>query len=252
MRRRSQQQGGAPEWMTTFSDLMTLLLTFFVLLYSFSSIDANKFKAFLASFQGAGILSWGDAPLEEISPPTTNEPSNKLKAGTSESLPTSAVEGSPMEVYAMVKNFIEEMGLEGEVQARIDENGVALYIKDRILFDSGKADLKKEAKFILDPIAKLLSTVNEEIWVEGHTDNRPINTREFPTNWELSTARSSRVIRYFVEHKNLNPKKFVAVGYGEYRPLVPNTSPDNMQQNRRVVITIRTKYSAQGEVLPNE
>lgn len=252
MARRSKRQegGGAPEWMTTFSDMMTLLLTFFVLLYSFSSIDAGKFKAFLASFQGQGILSHGEVPFEEISPDADINPSDDPLANESSSI--ISMNASTAQTLEKVQNFIEEMGLEAEVSVRVEEPGVAINIKDRILFDSGKADLKEEAKTVLDPLAKLFSTIKEEIWVEGHTDNRPIHTKEYPTNWELSTARSSRVIRYFVENKKLEPTQFVAVGFAEYHPVAPNNSLENMQQNRRVVMIIRTADQYDTEVDSNE
>jgi chemotaxis protein MotB len=235
-RRKKNSGGGAPEWMVTYSDMVTLLLTFFVLLYSFSNLDAEKFKTFLASFQGQGILSYSNAPFEEYASGPNFEASEKPLANEDSSILT--LDTNTARTLAAVQNFIEEMGLEAEVTVRAEERGVALNIKDWILFDSGKADLKPEAKQILDPLAKLFGTIKQEIWVEGHTDNRPINTREYPTNWELSTARSSRVIRYFVS-KGLDPGKFVAIGYGEYRPVAPNDSPENMQKNRRVVMIIR-------------
>lgn len=238
-------------WTTTFADMTTLLLTFFVLLYSFSSLDTEKFKSFLISFQGQGILNWGDQPLNEVAE-VTMEPSQNLVETTQSLLSQAGGTVTTEDVYKLANNFIMELGLEDEMQAQITEEGVALLIKDRILFDSGKADLKPEAKEILDPVAKLLGALKNEIWVEGHTDSRPIHTREFPTNWELSTARSSRVIRYFVEEKHLDPKRFVAIGYGEYRPVAPNTTWENMQQNRRVVIIIRTEDLEKVEVPTDE
>lgn len=246
LKRRKKSDGGA-SWTTTFADMTTLLLVFFVLLYSFSTIDAAKFRSFLISFQGQGILNWGDRPLEEISPTFPQEPSRNLVESEG-FLSESGGAMTTEEVYDLANNFISELGLEGEIVAQIDDTGVALLIKDGILFDSGKAELKPEAKEILDPVAKLLGVLKHEIWVEGHTDNRPIRTKEFPTNWELSTARSSRVIRYFVEEKNLDPKRFVAIGYGEHRPVAPNTTWENMQQNRRVVIIIRTEVLEKVEV----
>lgn len=252
MFKRRKKTEGAASWTTTFADMTTLLLTFFILLYSFSSLDAEKFKSFLISFQGQGILNWGDKPLDEVSPTTTPEPTRNLVESIDSLLSEPGGAVTTEEVYNLVNNFIAELGLEDEVQAQIDDEGVALLIKDRILFDSGKADLKPEAKEILEPIAKLLGALKHEIWVEGHTDSRPIHTREYPTNWELSTARSSRVIRYFVEEKNLDPKRFVAIGYGEYRPVAPNTTWENMQQNRRVVIIIRTEDLEKVEVPTDE
>jgi len=236
-RRRKKNEGGAPEWMVTYSDMVTLLLTFFVLLYSFSNIDLQKFNAFLASFQGQGILSFGNAPFEEFASGTEFEAAERPLASEATSILT--IDTKTSEVVEMVQSFIAEMGLDAEINVYEVKQGIALNIKDRILFDSGKADLKSNAKKLLDPLAKLFGMMQQEIWVEGHTDNRPINTKEYPTNWELSTARASRVIRYFVEKKGLDPRRFAAIGYGEFKPLVPNNSLSNMQQNRRVVMIIR-------------
>ena len=248
-RKKDSGDGGTPSWLNTYADMVTLVLTFFVLLYSFSNLDTNKFNTFLASFKGGGILNYGDSPFEEYASGPYFEASDQALANEATSVVT--IDATTAQTMEMVQNYIEEMGMESEITVSADERGVALNIKDRILFDSGKADLKPEAKAILDPLAKLFGTIKYEIWVEGHTDNRPINTREYPTNWELSTARASRVIRYFVENKGLDPKKFVAIGYGEYRPVAPNDSPEHMQQNRRVVMVIRMPAN-ETEVNSNE
>lgn len=240
MSRKKRQQGepeGAPAWMVTYSDLMTLLLVFFVLLYSFSIIDVEKFQAFLASFTGVGILESGPALLEEVSPASQSE-----KIGTTADLEEllRSRQAELLETYNLVKEFLEENGLDSQVEVRYEVRGVALDIKERILFDSGKADLKEEAMQLLDPLAQLFRKLNYMISVEGHTDNVPIHTVQFPTNWELSTARASRVVRYFIEQHHLDPRKFVAVGYGEFAPIVPNDSPANRALNRRVVILINS------------
>lgn len=221
--------------MTTYSDMVTLLLVFFVLLFSFSVINVVKFQRFLASFQGVGILERGTDILQETEP----TPNPYAEAEPNFIDPAALAQAREMmETYQSLQNFLAQNGLEDMVEVRYEEGGVALDIKERILFDSGKADLKPEAMVVLDKLATFLDKLPNSIRVEGHTDNRPINTPEFPSNWELSAARAIRVIRYFIEKHGLEPARFTAVGHGEYRPLVPNDSPENMAQNRRVVILL--------------
>lgn len=234
-KRQKKVEEGSPAWMTTYSDLMTLLLVFFVLLFSFSVLNQQKFQLFLASYQGMGILDGGVSSIVETEAAPQTYPEN---FETPEAAAALARTRELMETYMTVKNFLTDSGLNSIVEVRYEERGIALDIKERILFDSGKADLKPEARRLLDKLAELFSRIPNEVHVEGHTDNRPIHTIEFPSNWELSTARAARVARYFIEEHRLKPERFVVVGYGEYRPLYPNDTPEHMAENRRVVLLI--------------
>jgi chemotaxis protein MotB len=242
-RKRSKQGGskGSPAWTTTFSDLMTLLLTFFVLLYSFSTLDAEKFKnianALQTALTGQGAVTIfendtppGEIPIEEMNP-SPDDLTN--------------INNETKEIYEIVYNFIDREGLEAEVSIRADHRGVIIDIKDTILFDSGKANLKSGSKSVLEKITKLINEFENEIIVEGHTDNVPMNNSRFPTNWELSVTRATTVVRYFVEERSINPERLSAAGYGEYSPIVPNNNSNNRALNRRVNILIVT--SQEGE-----
>ncbi|MBC7324841.1 MAG: OmpA family protein [Moorella sp. (in: Bacteria)] len=241
-RQRRRQEEGAPAWMITFSDLMTQLVVFFVLLFSMSVISQQKFQQFLASYQGIGILDGGVSAIIE----TEAAPEDYLQSPDSpEAAAALARAREMMQTYQTVKNFLTANGLESLVEVRYEERGIALDIKERILFDSGKADLKPEAIRLLDKLLGLLRQVPNEVRVEGYTDNRPIHTIQFPSNWELSTARASRVVRYFIEEHRLQPERFVAVGYGEYRPLYPNDTAEHMAENRRVVLLLGADTSYQ-------
>ncbi|GFN24141.1 OmpA family protein [Thermanaeromonas sp. C210] len=239
-RGRERQGDDGPSWMVTYSDLMTQLVVFFVLLFSFSVLSQQKFQRFIASFQGVGILDGGPGIVAPAEPAPGAEVEVVQSPLESQAL---AQAREMMETLQSIQNFLAEHGLEDMVEVRYEEGGVALDIKERILFDSGKADLKPEARQVLDKLATLLARLPNNIKVEGHTDNRPINTPEFPSNWELSAARAIRVVRYFIERHGLEPHRFTAVGYGEYRPLVPNDSPEHMAQNRRVIILIGSRNS---------
>lgn len=232
--------------MLTYSDFITLVLTFFVLLYSFSNLDVQKFRVFLASFQGVGILNQGPAPMEpeEVQQETTQVPMFQPNPSLLEA--TRQLQQTLEEIYTSVQSYLREYGLEDKVELRYTDRGVALDIKEKILFDTGKADLKPEAKVLLDRLAQLFAKLPYQISVEGHTDSRPIHTVEFPSNWELSAARAARVVRYFTEVHRLDPGRFAAVGYGEFRPLVPNDSEKNMALNRRVVMVILVAETEKG------
>lgn len=229
---RGSDEPGAPLWMVTYSDMVTLILTFFVLLFSFSSLDVQRFYALLSALQGSwGILDRGAAV----------DPTRTLDAGSLEAdiplqslFPTSQVEETVGELEA----FIAEAGLQDDLDVIVQERGVVVRLADHVLFDLGKAELRPDARAILDRLAEPLRRWPNEIRVEGHTDNWPIRTAQFPSNWELSTARATTVLRYLVEQQQLPPERMAAVGYGEFRPLRPNDTPENRAMNRRVDIVL--------------
>lgn len=231
-RRRSSGGVAAASWLTTYSDLVTLLLCFFVLLYSFSAIDVVKFRRFIASFQGVGVLDGGTTPDTTIVMPEENP----NEVATEQLGPFWADAGRMM---THVEEFLEAQGITAEVRAFREERGVLLELQDRVLFDSGQAILRPDGLELLSKLVTLFAEMPNEIAVEGHTDNVPISTPEFPTNWELSTARSARVVRYFVEIHGLTPERFAAIGYGEFRPTDSNATAEGRSRNRRVIFVIR-------------
>lgn len=236
-RRRAGGDGGAPGrsapgWMVTYSDLVTLILVFFVLLFSFSTLDIQRFRAAMVALQGSwGILERGRAV----------DPRQRMDFGSlQEMLPLDMVTPAAQlqEMVDELEDFIRENQLQDQVEVKQREWGVIVTFADQVLFDLGKADLKPESLEILDRVAETLRRWPNQVRVEGHTDNWPINTPQFPSNWELSTARATRVLRYLVEQRGLDPTRFAAVGYGEFRPLRPNDTPENRAVNRRVDIVL--------------
>ncbi len=226
--RKAVADEGAPAWMITYSDMITLVLAFFVLLFSFAVIDEARFNELLSSlrvtFLGSeGILRGSTDPAE---------------------LPDSFFDRESMEdslaTVEKIRSFIDEKGLVGTMDLMIDERGIVLEISDALFFDPGKAELKKDAQEILAYVAELLSSIDKKVIVEGHTDNVPINTLLFPSNWELSVARAVVVVRYLVEIKQLKPSRFAAMGYGEFHPVASNLTYEGRARNRRVNIIIST------------
>lgn len=238
-RKKKSPEGGLTgnEWLATYSDTVTLLLTFFVLLYSFSSVDVEKTKSISNAFNAMFSGGAGDSMLEYdlyngVVP---------LIGGETDSNMQEMADLSPQKkMYNNVKDFVSKNDLEEVVEIIDNERGVVIQLRDNILFESARSDIREDSKVILDKISTLIASVANPILVEGHTDNIPIRTAEFPSNWELSVDRAVNVVRYFIESKGLDPSKFSAAGYGEYHPVAPNDSYDNMAKNRRVDILIVT------------
>jgi chemotaxis protein MotB len=219
---------GSPSWMATFSDMATLLLTFFVLLLSMATFEPTKFAMTVSSLQGAfGIL--------ESFPTVAIHPIVKIprKSGD-ESKRKHALEDAQK-----VKEVIESKNLDDAVKVEITDKGMAILLRDPVGFASGSADLKEQGKMVLNDISQIIKkNDNLNIRVEGHTDDVPISTSRYRSNWELSTARSLSVVELLSEATGIKPANMSAVGYGEYRPMVPNTSTENRGLNRRIKIFV--------------
>lgn len=235
--RKKQEQPGSPLWMTTYSDMVTLLLTFFILLYSMSVIDIERFQTVIISIQTSFM---GHTGIMDQSPDTRESPQESMdfeEGFFSEAeMIERAIEAE--EILAEVRKFLAEMGLEGEVELSLDERGIVMELPDYIFFERAKAELKTEAREMLDHFSELFLRLDRSIVVEGHTCNLPINVPEFPSNWELSVIRAVRVTRYLVEERGLDPHRMQATGYGEFHPLEPNVSPEARSRNRRVTMVV--------------
>lgn len=214
--------GGGPAWMTTFSDLMSLLLTFFILLFSMSSISADKFDNIASSFQSVLSGSGGDSILE----------------GKESIIELSQEYMKNKEMYDKVSNYLDHGELGSNVSVNMNAKGVFVEMKEAILFEPGSASLKPEGIEVLQQLEGLINDFNNDLVIEGYTDDVPMSSPRFPTNWELSTARAVSVVRYLSEVEDVDPERLSAVGYGEYRPMVPNDSVENRANNRRVNILI--------------
>jgi chemotaxis protein MotB len=220
---KQPKQVGSPLWMTTYADMVTLLLCFFVLLYGISNVDAEKFRGLMSSLRGGfGILD-GTVVSDETG-----------IFSSSSNIAVEQLQG----IEKQLSEFIEFEGLSGTVYIEHEDRGLVVRFADQVFFDLGKADLKPEAIEILTRLGPLLKDIPNPIRIEGHTDNLPISTARFPSNWELSTHRATSVIRYLVEELGFSPDKLSAAGYGEYRPIADNETPAGRALNRRVDIVI--------------
>jgi len=179
----------APTWMVSYSDLVTQLLTFFIMLFALSS---------------------------------------------------AATEDQLKKIKEKIDNYVKQNQLEKFVSTKITQKeGLVITFSEKYMFDSGKAEIYPEAKEVIKNIASLLIDEPNRISIEGHTDNTPINTPEFPSNWELSTKRATNVLKYLLEELKFDPRRLTAAGFGEWHPVAPNDTPENKAKNRRVDLIVR-------------
>lgn len=225
MRRKPREEtSSSGAWLTTYADMVTLLLAFFVLLFAFSAVDEGRFSAIISAFQGYfGILDRGTISVDE--PVVLPFDSSEIARQQLQSL------------YEELTQLIESEGI-GGIQLQMEERGLIVRFAEQVFFDLGEAALKPEALEILGSVSAILHDLPNPLRVEGHTDNWPIRTARFPSNWELSVHRATNVVRYLIAEEGFDPQKLSAVGYSEYRPIRPNDTAENRALNRRVDIVI--------------
>ncbi|WP_234978068.1 flagellar motor protein MotB [Halanaerobium kushneri] len=227
-------EGGSPAWMTTFGDMMTLLLVFFVLLYSFSTMDVEKFKGFISALQSQlGVLEGGQ----------TITPNPNIDAGTLGEDYAQAPQNI-RQVMRELNNYIEANNLGDRVNVENKRKGLVISLTGEILYELGRAEIRDQGREVLAMISDILKDIPNDIMIEGHTDDLPIRTDEFPSNWELSTARAVNVIKFLIEERNFDPARLSAAGYSEYRPVAENTTAEGRAENRRVeVVVLNSQYT---------
>lgn len=220
---------GAPAWMMTFGDMMSLLLTFFILMYSMSSMETEKFRIAAGSIREAFGNSEGQL-LPDDGPPSMSD-----TIPIYESLGDEMSDAALEVIESQLQEFVKENGLEEQVEVEKDNFGVHLRIKDAALFGPGSANIEQESADIVDKLGDMLRSIDVPIVVAGHTDNIPIRSPVFRSNWELSAARAAGVARVFVSRGHL-PETMTVEAYGEYKPLADNGTPAGRSENRRVEI----------------
>lgn len=213
-------------WLLTYADLITLLAAFFIVMYSMSQIDAKKFGEMTEALNG--LLRGGKSVLkyDKAMPATSGDGLLKL--------------GNLTVVRKQLIERFQNLSKENILQTEITERGLIIHIMESALFSEGSADLENKAVEILDLVADRIVGLPNHIRIEGHTDDRTIETMKYPSNWELSAARATEVVRYLIDNHNIPSDKISALGYGQFRPVKPNTSIENRALNRRVDVLILT------------
>jgi chemotaxis protein MotB len=236
LRRRPRQTSPITKgiWLTTFNDMMTLLMVFFVLLFSMSTVDMKRFKHFQGELQSAlGILDAGQKTKVGVVDP---EPPMAKTSAESESAPV------PPKVAAEVRSLrklSDRLGLPGTWSPR----RIQITLEDALLFGSAQIRFSPKAIPVLRRVAAALKKIKGDILIEGHTDNRPMVSERYPSNWELSTARAAQVVKFFISAGQIPPQRLAAVGYADSKPIATNDTPEGRETNRRVEIVLLMRPS---------
>jgi chemotaxis protein MotB len=229
MARRARHQEHEHEnherWLITYADLITLLLVFFVVMYSISRADLEKFQRVSSSLRAAFNLDVleGSAPAQRLTPPLEQDPRFTAYLG----------------VRAEMTALLTRLGLDRDsVEVELTYEGIVIHLSDTLLFPPGQAQLRPEAARVLDGVAAILAALPNQVRVEGHTDDVPPPAGAYPDNWELSVMRAVSAVRYLTDVSGLPPERLSAVGYGQYRPRADNSTLEGRRKNRRVDIVI--------------
>lgn len=231
-------------WVTTYGDLMSVLLVFFIMLFGISTVDTAKFAAmgktlaqsmggrsFVADMSGSSLISDSATGVDKLAGGEPAAPVRRLEED-----PSSQLEDLS-KLASRIEDLILKEKLDPQIEIKLDHRGVVIYAAGNAFFNSGEAQVLPQARPFLDKVSALLGQVPYKVLVEGHTDEAPISTAHYPTNWELSTGRAASVVRYFIEVTGLLPERLSAVGYSHYKPRYP-LRPEYRAKNRRVEIIV--------------
>ncbi|MCM3631562.1 flagellar motor protein MotB [Paenibacillus glycanilyticus] len=245
-------------WLIPYADLLTLLLALFIVLYAASSTDARKFErmseAFSAAFNtGAGVLDnpaiikSGEESQQKID---DEKKTNTDQHENTESNLQELIKKEQEDLEKLKKQldqYIKKNGLSSDLETKLNQSQLMITISDNALFASGSDALKSDSIELASAISKMLEPyTGYEIVVSGHTDNQPIRTQSFKSNWDLSSSRAIRFMDVLLENNKLKPERFSAIGYGEYRPVASNDTTAGRAENRRVEVSIIRKYVDSG------
>lgn len=250
-RHEPHEEHADESWLLPYSDLMTLLLALFIVLYAASSVNTSKLEemsqAFNTAFSSGVSFLDGGAMTRD----------NQVRKNTAEDL-TRSDDGRKNKTLEELKQeeqqnleqlkqeldkYIQKNGLSSELDTQLNQSQLLITIRDNALFPSGSASIKEESQKLAAAIGQMLQQYPDyEILVTGHTDNQPINTFEFPSNWELSSKRAINFMKILLENTAFDPKRFSAIGYGEFRPLESNSTDAGRAINRRVEVSILRNY----------
>jgi chemotaxis protein MotB len=234
-RRRYDSNVNHDRWLISYADFVTLLFAFFTTMYAISTVDAKKLQDMVESMQAAFDANKLPTPKK-----TDSTPAKPLKQPTPDQ---QALEALKVRLAERLKLQIAG----GQVGLEVDPRGLVVTIREAGTFGVGSAELSDAARSVLGEVADALADVDHPVRIEGHTDDVPIRTAKYKSNWELSTARATNVVSFFVEDRGLPPSRFSAAGYGEFRPRAVNSTGANRAANRRVDIVILNEATRKAE-----
>lgn len=236
------------DWLLPYADILTLLLALFIVLFSMSSIDAQKFNAMSQAFNeafssGTGIFEYPSPMPEEEAQALDDEEGKEDQANTKEK--AKQIEKLELEnIQQKVNAYIAENNLTDKLDSSLTDEGLLLTIRDNVLFPSGSADVRPEDLHTASEISELLvMSPPRNIIISGHTDDIPISNPQYESNWELSVMRAINFMKVVLKNENLDPAWFSAKGFGEFQPVASNDTNEGRAKNRRVEILILPRTS---------
>lgn len=246
-KKKLEEHDNHERWLVSYADFITLLFAFFVVMYAISSLNEGKYRVLSDSLVDAfKHAPTSPDPIHLKNPPPALSPTGMPEV-INQQIP---VRRDPLQeakrkkqeekmkgVASDILKVMEPLVKEGQVRVTQSPLGVSIEINASVLFAPGQAQLEKQSIEVLSAVAQVVAMVPNEVQIEGHTDNVPIATQAYPSNWELSTARASSVVRLFIEH-GVNPARLTALGYADQRPVEPNDTNEGKMRNRRVTIMI--------------
>ena len=230
----NEESRSIPPWVITFADMVTLLMVFFILLFAIGTIEQEKWRQLKESLREA----LGADAIEEMG---TRQGLDVIRTQVDEQTVHAVDEVGAMvnremeDIISEVEEFVFKNKLAGEVRVSSDERGAVITISDVVLFPAGSAEMTPKGRATLRQVFDVLKQFNYNVKVEGHTDNTPIHTLRYPSNWELSASRASEVAHMLIKD-GYPPERLSVEGFAEFRPKVPNTSPENRSVNRRIEV----------------
>jgi chemotaxis protein MotB len=242
MRKKKAAKENGERWLLTYADLITLLMVFFVLLFSMSSTNAQKFKELAGSLRRAFNVNVLQG---------TQATSLTDASGSSNSLISLGEQQNFQSIQQILQQILQKQNIDRtQLSAVITGEGIQVTISGALLFYNGTNQIKPDGLVLLQQLGAYLSTLSNNMRVEGHTDDIPENSAQYPTNWELSAARAVAVVRYLSDTEHVAPQRLSAVGFGQYQPIVPNDTRAHREMNRRAVIVILYAPPTNGGVTP--
>ncbi|WP_409291521.1 flagellar motor protein MotB [Peribacillus sp. SCS-37] len=232
-------------WLIPYADLLTLLLALFIVLFAMSSVDAKKFQLVSQAFNevftgGTGVLDYPSPAETEIPEKLDKEEKKAINGNEQKKDGLSTRDQKELaEVQQRVNTYIKNNKLSGRLGTKLTDEGLLVTISDKVLFGSGLAEIRGSDRDLAKEISSLLvMNPPRSIVISGHTDNNPISTSEFESNWDLSVMRAVNFMKLLLENKKLKPQAFSAKGYGEFKPVASNSTYEGRAKNRRVEILI--------------
>ncbi len=245
-------------WLVSYADFITLLFAVFVVLYAMGQSDKAKVEAVMQSIQQSFGMATAGAPtpkmnvipsktisaIPSLKPDVSIAPPGRLRTGQAK---VRAEEKDFRQIKASIEAYLVKQGAQNKVTLEITRRGLIVSLKEAGFFDSGKATIKPEAYELVNTIAEVMTQYNNPLRFEGHTDNVPISSAQFPSNWELSTSRATNAVKYLIKNFDVDPDKISATGYAEFRPLADNATSEGRARNRRVDLVMLSSDGVRGE-----